>query len=130
MLAYFLAPMPLMAILITLIIANLLSPVDIIDGKPDDAPRRAAMVLAFAVPFVYLALLLLVTVQTYLTNMIRAGQFKDHMVATILSSTLISMLIACPAIGNSFFKTWLFCFSVLFGISLTMMLTWWFVKGK
>jgi hypothetical protein len=134
-LAFILAPSPVITVLLLLCLCVLLSPVQIIDGKADNAPYRAAMIIPIMIPFFfYPALLIMFALQTFLTKRIKVIRLRGHLFSGIAISILVSALLAArtyaPHLNESFLLTWIICFIIWSVLSVSMTLTWWFIRGK
>ncbi len=111
------------------------SPVQIIDGRADNAPYRASMLMLFVAPIIiYPALLLFLSIQTAFNRFIKATSLQSHILTSIVSNAVISAIIAnglyAPQFGETFLKTWLVSYPVVLLLILLMILTWWFVREK
>jgi len=119
-LAVVLAPSPIILTLLTGCVWVLISPTEVIDGIPDNAPKRAAVLLPMLIPVViYPALLLSFALQLLVSKRMKTPKIIKHLFSAVLISILVSALLALRCYShlqnNSFLASW--------GVSLLICVT-------
>ncbi len=124
-----LGPIPIVVVFVIVCVWIIFSPVDIIDGKSDNAPHRAAMILVFLMPFIYLLFLIVLTLQVKVTRLFNRSKFSDHIFASMISAIFISCgnayIIFEPKFNESFLIIWLISFIVYGILIFSMTFLWW-----
>ena len=115
-LPFVLAPIPFILVLVGLCIYIIVTP-ELIDGRPDNAPGRASMLLLMLIPTIlYPIMLMSVLVQSWLMKLIKntrvSGCILVGTVASIPASLLFGRMFYAPEFGESLIKSILYSFGV------------------
>ena len=133
--AFLLAPIPAIVVFLIILVYVLISPGQLIDGKPDDAPYRAATLLIPMIPlFFYPILLCIFALRLFIAERMKESCLRNYFYADILMSVFISALLAYiiyrPQFSESFLLTWVIILPIWIVLSISMTLTWKMINGK
>ena len=127
-LAFLLAPVPLVILGCCFCVWVINQPVQIINGVADDAPRYAAGFLLVAIPFAGYSILLVILYIQLLFDIREEKNIKQLLIPSSLFGILItgiySFLLYRPEFGESYLTTFLFTYAVWWACSAIMSLTW------
>jgi hypothetical protein len=109
-----LAPIPLVVVFLSFCLWVIISPENLIDGKPDNAPDRAAMFLIIATPFIiYPLMVIFVLIQSLIMKAIRLTNILGCIVVGTASAIPIAILfvkiIHASKSGESLTKAIVYC---------------------
>ncbi len=127
-------PIPVVVIFVIVCLWVLLSPIKIINGQPDDAPRGAAILGLFLTPIVYMFMVGALSLQIKSVNKLAQPRLLNHIFGCLISAFLISGVFAYaiyePKFNESLALTWLVSFLAWCLLMCLMTLLWWAVNKK
>ena len=114
---FVIAPIPFILVLVGLCIYVIVTPEEFIDGRPDNAPDRASILLLMFIPTIlYPAMLASVSIQSWVMRLIKntrvSGCILVGTVTSIPISLLFGKIFCAPEFGESLIKATLYSFGV------------------